>query len=64
MLTVGKQVWASVLELFKRRVGLEGLREVLGALSTDFVVPQTTIESREEASAGADSGERGVRQRT
>ena len=64
MLTVGKQVWASVLELFKRRVGLEGLREVLGALSTDFVVPQTTIESREEASAGADSTNMGAGQRT
>ena len=55
VLTVGKGATGSVLELFERRIGLEGLREVLGALSMDLVVVQTTNGSREEASGGADS---------
>ena len=44
-----------VLERSEGGVGLECLRDVLGALITDAVVPQTASESRKDTSRGADS---------
>ena len=58
VLTVGKWAQGGVQERLQRRVGLEGLRQVLGALSTDLVGLQTTNGSRDEASGGADSRDR------
>ena len=40
-MTVGKRACGGALELLERRVRLEGLREVLGAVRTDAVVVQT-----------------------
>ena len=45
-LTVGKWVCSSVLERSEGGVGLECLRDVLGALCTELVASQTAIESK------------------
>ena len=44
-----------VLERGEGGVGLECLRDVLGALITDAVAPQTASESQKDTSGGADS---------
>ena len=54
-LTVGKWACSSVLERSEGGVGLECLRDVLGALCTELVVTQTAIESKTQTSGGADS---------
>ena len=41
LLTVGKRACGGALELLERRVRLEGLREVLGAVRTELVVLET-----------------------
>ena len=64
LLTVEKRACGGALELLERRVGLEGLREVLCALSTDAVVPETASDGEIRVSAAPDSRESGVRRRT
>ena len=64
LLTVEKRACGGALELLERRVGLEGLREVLCALSTDVVVPETASDGEIRVSAAADSRETGVWRRT
>ena len=54
VLTVGQRVCGNVLERSEGGVGLECLRDVLGALITDAVVPQTASESQKDTSGGAD----------
>ena len=44
-----------VLERSEGGVGLECLRDVLGALCTELVVTQTAIESKTQTSGGADT---------
>ena len=44
-----------VLERSEGGVGLECLRDVLGALITDAVAPQTASESQKDTSGGADT---------
>ena len=55
VLTVGERVCSSVLEGSEGGVGLECLRDVLGALCTELVVTQTAIESKTQTSGGADT---------
>ena len=45
----------SVLERLQGGVGLQRLRNMLGALSTDPVGPDTASESQKDTSGGADS---------
>ena len=54
----------SVLERLQGGVGLQRLRNMLGALSTDPVGPDTASESQKDTSGGADTWEKGVRRRT
>ena len=53
-----------VLERSEGGVGLECLRDMLGALITDVVLTKTASESRKDTSGGADTWEKGVRRRT
>ena len=62
MLTVGKLASGGVLEIFERRVGLEGLSERLCALWTDTVAPETANKGR--IGVSTDSREKGVWRRT
>ena len=70
LLTGGKLASGGVLEIFERRVGLEGLSERLCALRTDAVIPETASDGEIRVSAAADTcvsvtqGRAGVRQRT
>ena len=54
-MTAENRVCGGALERVERRVGLEGLREVLGALRTEVVVEETASESAFRVSAAADS---------
>ena len=54
-MTVEKRACGGALELLERQVRLEGLREVLYALSTDAVVPETASDGEIRVSAAADS---------
>ena len=55
LLTGGKLASGGVLEIFERRVGLEGLSERLCALWTDTVAQETANERQIGVSAAADS---------
>ena len=63
-MTVGKRACGGALELLERRVRLKGLREVLGAVRTELVEPETACEGNFRVSAAADSRIRGVERRT
>ena len=54
----------SVLERLQGGVGLQRLRNMLGALSTDPVGPDTASESQKDTSGGADGREKVVRRPT
>ena len=64
VLTVEQRACCSVLQRLQRRVALESVCKVLCALWTDIVAIQTASKSRQETSGGADSKEKGMRQRT
>ena len=57
MLTLGKRVCGDVLECGEGGVGLERLRNVLCALSTNAVKFEAVSESRKHTSRGADGRE-------
>ena len=63
-LTLGEMVCGDLPEGLQGGVRLQRLGDVLGALSTDAVVPDTASESQKDTSGGADSREKGVRQPT
>ncbi len=63
-MTVEKRACGGALELLERQVRLEGLRDVLGAVRTDAVAPETASEGEIRVSAAIDSREKGVRWRT
>ena len=54
LLTVEKRACGGALEIFERRVGLEGLSERLCALRTDAVIPETASDGEIRVSAAAD----------
>ena len=64
LLTVENRACGGVPERLEGRVRLEGLGEVLGALRTDAVVPESASEGAFRVSAAADSGESRVWRRT
>ena len=64
LLTVGNRACGGALELLERRVRLEGLREVLGALRTEVVELETASVGEIRVSAAIDSGESRVWRRT
>ena len=64
LLTAENRVCGGAPELLERRVRLEGLREVLGALRTDVVDLETVSEGEIRVSTAPDSREKGVRPRT
>ena len=64
LLTVGNEDTGGVLEVFERRIRLEGAGQRLCTLWTDAVVPETANEGRIGVSAAADSRDRGVWRRT
>ena len=55
LLTVGIEAWGGVLERLERRIRLEALREVLGGLCVEIVVPETANESRNGVLAAANT---------
>ena len=55
LLTVEKRACGGALELLERRVRLEGLREVLGALRTEAVEPETASVGEIRVSAAIDT---------
>ena len=55
LLTVETEAWGGVLERLERRIWLEALREVLGGLCVEIVVPDTANERRNGVLAAADS---------
>ena len=55
LLTVGNRACGGALERLERRVRLESLGEVLGAVHTNVVVEETTSVSAFRVSAAADS---------
>ena len=57
----GKTACGNVLQLGEGGVGLERLRDVLGALSTDAVATKAASESHKNTSRGADSSKKGGR---
>ena len=64
LLTVEKRACGGALEVLEGRVRLERLREMLGALRTDFVPLETASEGEIRVSATIDGRENGVRWRT
>ena len=63
-MTVEKTACGGALELLEGRVGLERLGEVLSALRTDAVAPETASNGEIRVSAALDSREKGVRWHT
>ena len=57
MLTLGEMVCGDLLEGLQGGVRLQRLGDVLGALSTDAVGPDTASESQKDTSGGADGRE-------
>ena len=55
VLTLGEMVCGDLPELLEGGVALERRRDVLGALITDAVVPDTASESQKDTSGGADT---------
>ena len=64
LLTVGKRACGGALERVERRVRLEGLGEVLGAVRTEAVVPEPASAGEIRVSAAPESRESGMRPRT
>ena len=59
-LTVGEMMCGDLPEDLQGGVGLQRLRDVLGALITDAVAPQTASESQKDTSGGIDTWGKGV----
>jgi hypothetical protein len=55
LLTAGNRARSGLLEVFERRVYLEGLREMLGALSTHLVVAEAANEVENGPSGAIDA---------
>jgi hypothetical protein len=64
VLTAGNRARSGLLEVFERRVYLEGLREMLGALSTHLVVAEAANEVENGPSGAIDTREERVQRRT